>query len=123
MSNKKKGKTTVTVYPAWCKGCGLCIEFCPAKVLAFNKQGKAEVVQEQECINCGFCEYHCPDFAIAVSPKDQATGKHNAHAFTTTFSASSDDSSEQVATYDNVEDLDSEAPDSENRPEDSKSSQ
>ena len=69
MTNKKKGNTKVTVYPAWCKGCGLCVEFCPGNVLALNKEGKAEVVQEAECTNCGFCEYHCPDFAIAITPK------------------------------------------------------
>lgn len=78
MTNKNKGKNTVTVYPAWCKGCGLCVEFCPGNVLALNQEGKAEVVQEKECVNCGFCEYHCPDFAIAVTPKKQKSNAREA---------------------------------------------
>ncbi|MCG8529453.1 MAG: 4Fe-4S binding protein [Desulfovibrionales bacterium] len=69
MSKKKKGQTIVCVYPDWCKGCGLCVAFCPGKVLQLNMLGKAEVVQPDECLNCGFCEFHCPDFAITVRPK------------------------------------------------------
>jgi len=69
MSVKRKGNSTVTIFPDWCKGCGICAAFCPAKVMELNDQGKAVVIQEDECINCGFCELHCPDFAIMVRPK------------------------------------------------------
>ncbi|WP_319759378.1 4Fe-4S dicluster domain-containing protein [Maridesulfovibrio sp.] len=69
MSVKRKGNSTVTIFPDWCKGCGICAAFCPAKVMELNEQGKAVVVREKECINCGFCELHCPDFAIMVRPK------------------------------------------------------
>ena len=69
MSKKQKGQTRVCVYPDWCKGCGLCVAFCPAKVLVLNAFGKAEVAHEDECINCVFCELHCPDFAIAIKPR------------------------------------------------------
>ncbi|OEU70476.1 MAG: 4Fe-4S ferredoxin [Desulfovibrio sp. S3730MH75] len=69
MSAKSKGKSRVTIFPDWCKGCGICAAFCPAKVMELNDQGKAVVVREEECINCGFCELHCPDFAIMVQPK------------------------------------------------------
>jgi 2-oxoglutarate ferredoxin oxidoreductase subunit delta len=74
---KKKGETRVKIYQDWCKGCGICITFCPSGVLKFNKQGKAEVAHEEECINCGFCEIHCPDFAILVQPKDEVKMKNN----------------------------------------------
>lgn len=70
MSKKQKGTTKVTIFKDWCKGCGLCAAFCPAKVMEMSPLGKAEVVREEECINCGFCELHCPDFAIMVTPKD-----------------------------------------------------
>lgn len=70
MSKKDKGNSSVTIYPDWCKGCGICIAFCPGKVIEMGSQGKAEVVREQDCINCGFCELHCPDFAISVVPKN-----------------------------------------------------
>lgn len=69
MAKINKGQTLVCVYPDWCKGCGLCVAFCPGKVLELNSLGKAEVAHPEECINCGFCELHCPDFAIAIKPK------------------------------------------------------
>lgn len=69
----KKGKSSVTIYPDWCKGCGICVAFCPKKVLEMDPQGKAIVVREEECIHCGFCELHCPDFAIVVVDKKEKT--------------------------------------------------
>ncbi len=69
MVRKKKGNNSVVIYPDWCKGCGICVEFCPGKVLELSDQGKATVVREADCIGCGFCELHCPDFAIVVSNK------------------------------------------------------
>lgn len=66
---RKKGETSITIYQDWCKGCGICVAFCPAEVLRLNSQGKAEVAHQEECVNCGFCEIHCPDFAINVQPK------------------------------------------------------
>lgn len=73
--SKKKGQSKVTVYPDWCKGCGLCAAFCPAKVLEIGADGKARAVREQDCVDCGFCELHCPDFAILVTPKDKSRRK------------------------------------------------
>ncbi len=74
---KKKGQTIVKIYQDWCKGCGICVTFCPSGVLRFNNQGKAEVAHEEECINCGFCEVHCPDFAILVQPKNETGSRKN----------------------------------------------
>ena len=73
--SKKKGLVKVAIYPAWCKGCGICVAFCPAKVLELRTDGKAHVVRESECVNCGFCELHCPDFAISVTPKKGCSEK------------------------------------------------
>jgi len=69
MVKKSKGQNKVTIYPDWCKGCGICVEFCPGKVLELSMHGKAVVVNEENCIKCGFCELHCPDFAIVVKDK------------------------------------------------------
>ena len=61
-SNKFK----VTIDQRLCKACGICVEFCPKKALGLDKNGKAIVKQEKECIGCGNCEIRCPDFAITV---------------------------------------------------------
>lgn len=58
-----------------CKGCGICVEFCPAGVLAM-KDGKSSVVALDNCTACNLCDLRCPDFAIKVVPinKDKAVG-------------------------------------------------
>lgn len=66
---KNKGLTEVSIYPDWCKGCGICVAFCPGHVLELGPDGKARAIQGKDCLNCGFCEYHCPDFAIVVKTK------------------------------------------------------
>lgn len=57
---------SLKVYNNRCKGCGICVEFCPKKVLTVNQLEKVEVVSEKECIACRQCEMRCPDFAIFV---------------------------------------------------------
>ena len=75
MIKKRKGQVQVSIYRDWCKGCGLCVAFCGARVYALDEIGKAQVVREEECVNCGFCELHCPDFAIVVAPKRRGRGQ------------------------------------------------
>ena len=50
----------------WCKGCGICVHFCPRKVLEMNQEDKAEAVRQEDCICCRLCELRCPDLAIEV---------------------------------------------------------
>lgn len=50
----------------WCKGCGICVEFCPKKVLDLDKEEKVFVKYPEKCIGCRMCEYRCPDLAIEV---------------------------------------------------------
>ncbi len=52
----------------WCKGCGICIAFCPKQALRPGPEGKAEWIGES-CIGCGLCERYCPDLAIEVQAK------------------------------------------------------
>ncbi|MCL2556426.1 MAG: 4Fe-4S binding protein [Firmicutes bacterium] len=49
----------------WCKGCAICVAFCPKKVLDIKKE-KATIVNEEACIYCSLCEIRCPDYAIYI---------------------------------------------------------
>ena len=53
----------LVVNELWCKGCGICVEFCPKKVLVLENE-KVKIANIDECIECGQCELRCPDFAI-----------------------------------------------------------
>ena len=56
----------------WCKGCGICIAFCPKEVLALDEQEKAIVVNIENCNACGLCELRCPDIAIELVENQDA---------------------------------------------------
>jgi 2-oxoglutarate ferredoxin oxidoreductase subunit delta len=58
----------VEIKPKWCKGCAICVEFCPHEVLAMEG-GKAVVKNPEACNACGLCEVRCPDFAIVLRIK------------------------------------------------------
>jgi 2-oxoglutarate ferredoxin oxidoreductase subunit delta len=62
----------IVIFRNWCKGCGICVEFCPQGVLALDAEiEKAIVVNPEKCTLCGVCELRCPDFAIARAKKKQ----------------------------------------------------
>jgi 2-oxoglutarate ferredoxin oxidoreductase subunit delta len=56
----------VTLFGTWCKGCGICIEFCPQGVLEANGHGRTIVAHPERCTACHWCDTHCPDMAITV---------------------------------------------------------
>jgi len=61
----------------YCKGCNLCIHFCPKDVFEtstrLNKRGfpMPAVVHIEDCNACGVCELFCPDFAIVVEKEEK----------------------------------------------------
>jgi 2-oxoglutarate ferredoxin oxidoreductase subunit delta len=62
----------VYVFEKWCKGCNICIEFCPKQTLALSADFKAFQDKPDDCILCGLCELRCPDFSIFVVQKKKS---------------------------------------------------
>jgi 2-oxoglutarate ferredoxin oxidoreductase subunit delta len=58
---------TIEVNTKRCKGCNICVAFCPKKVLELDTLGKVQVKDLAACIACGQCELRCPDYAIYVT--------------------------------------------------------
>jgi 2-oxoglutarate ferredoxin oxidoreductase subunit delta len=54
----------------WCKGCGICVAFCPKTVLELDREDKALAVRIEDCIACRLCELRCPDLAIEVETEN-----------------------------------------------------
>lgn len=50
----------------WCKGCGICVHFCPKNVLELDEEHKAVAMRPEDCIACKLCEFRCPDLAVEI---------------------------------------------------------
>jgi 2-oxoglutarate ferredoxin oxidoreductase subunit delta len=61
----EKKKAIIKVNLKWCKGCEICVAYCPKAVLEMEG-GKVKVARPDDCIKCNLCELRCPDFAITV---------------------------------------------------------
>ncbi len=57
-------KLEIKVKREWCKGCGICVHFCPKQCLELDERDKIVMARPEDCIKCGQCEQRCPDFAI-----------------------------------------------------------
>lgn len=63
----------VTFFEEKCKGCYLCINVCPTKIIKIaedrmNAKGfrPVEVIEQDRCIGCAMCATICPDCVIEV---------------------------------------------------------
>jgi len=55
----------------WCKGCGICVRFCPKHVLELDEQEKVCAVRAEDCICCKLCEMRCPDLSISIETETE----------------------------------------------------
>jgi len=64
---------SIEINPDWCKGCYICVDVCPRKVLEVDQatfqrgHHPVLVVRLEDCTVCRQCELLCPDLAIIVS--------------------------------------------------------
>mgnify|MGYP000061583542 FL=1 len=70
---KPKVQGRVTFKEDICKGCGLCVNACPMKIISLdnnkiNAKGyhPATIVDMDKCIACASCALMCPDVVITV---------------------------------------------------------
>lgn len=70
--DKKKNKVNLKIDKERCKGCMLCIDVCPQKILKIsddvNKRGTRYIIVTDpgKCTGCGLCVLMCPDCAIEI---------------------------------------------------------
>ncbi len=63
---------TVKFHEERCKGCSLCVHFCPKKILAISDRLNAKgffpavITDETKCTGCATCARMCPDVVIEV---------------------------------------------------------
>lgn len=66
-------KGILTFNEATCKGCELCAEACPKKILELDKEkvnakgyNPIKCIDIEKCIACASCAKVCPDSVIKV---------------------------------------------------------
>jgi 2-oxoglutarate ferredoxin oxidoreductase subunit delta len=77
---KKKKTAAIVINKDFCKGCGICVAFCPAHVLELGEDEKAFVKRLEDCTACGLCEMRCPDIAIEVQTEAEKSEEPRAES-------------------------------------------
>lgn len=68
----KKTETDIDFDDQYCKGCALCVHFCPKNVLEMSSETNVKgyrlprLLDCEKCTCCRICEQICPDLAITV---------------------------------------------------------
>jgi 2-oxoglutarate ferredoxin oxidoreductase subunit delta len=71
-----KDNQSIHINYNWCKGCTICIEFCPKEVYDISALGQPIPTRIEACTRCMICVQRCPDFAICIT---DASGKAKPH--------------------------------------------
>ena len=72
VKRQKKVVESVEINGNLCKGCDICIEFCPTDVFEksdnLNRRGYYVpiVARVEECTDCRICDLLCPEMAIVI---------------------------------------------------------
>lgn len=67
----------IVIDARYCKGCGICVHFCPKDVLEISNEVNTlgyylpTVTDDSKCTNCSQCELYCPDFAIFIVKEEE----------------------------------------------------
>jgi len=73
-------KFELVILEHFCKGCGLCVEFCEQHKLTLSKKPNkrgiqvAQVDGQADCTGCLQCATICPDAAIQIGRVDVPAG-------------------------------------------------
>ncbi|MDP7547283.1 MAG: 4Fe-4S binding protein [Alphaproteobacteria bacterium] len=65
-----RARGSITIDEERCKGCDICVEYCPPHVLRLSDQRNSlnhlvvELFDEANCTGCEICARVCPDMAI-----------------------------------------------------------
>ncbi len=80
----KKSVKLIEINKNYCKGCDICIEFCPTDVFEkseeLNRKGYylPVVARVEDCTACRLCDLMCPEMAIVIV-EDQEPDNKKAH--------------------------------------------
>ena len=71
-TDRRKRRFRVEIDKKLCKGCYICVRYCPMGVFAESDEigelgyNLARVTFPEECTGCKLCLLYCPDLATAV---------------------------------------------------------
>jgi 2-oxoglutarate ferredoxin oxidoreductase subunit delta len=71
-ASTKQVKGTIIISSEMCKGCELCISFCPKSAIKLSEKlnaagyPNAVFTENGQCTGCAICALVCPEVAIEV---------------------------------------------------------
>lgn len=56
----------------WCKGCGICISFCPKDCFDISSINQPLMIRLDVCTKCMQCVHRCPDYCITIDGQSES---------------------------------------------------